>query len=99
MEKKFTLSGDELALAWFAAGHAIIYWKRAGRSAYHRGERMKFEALMKKLDAISDHAYPYHQPADDTIDLEHGKEPIMRLDAATVRKTRAAAKRFNRKYG
>lgn len=89
--ESLTLTGDDLALAEFACAHAINWWKKQGRTAHCRAERLKFEALLRKLAAIGDHAYPYKH--SDDMPLDCGTEPIMRIDRRIVGKTRRSAER------
>ena len=52
---KLSLTNEDLALAWFACGHAASFWKRKGRSKYCKTECAKYEALSLKLDGIIPH--------------------------------------------
>lgn len=95
--RELTLTGNELAIAANACAHAINWVKAQGRSKWWRAERLKFEALNRKLQEISQHAYPYEQSNESPLDF--GDEPIMKVDDCEVSKTRAAAAEFNRLYG
>jgi hypothetical protein len=52
MSAKPKLTDDDLALAWFACGHAASFWKSKGQGAYARKERAKYDALSAKLDRM-----------------------------------------------
>jgi hypothetical protein len=93
-----TLTGDDIALAMEAAALAIRDLKKlpGARRKFIKGRIAEYEALIEKLRAISDQAYPYTPPrSEDEPVPEHGAEEIMKLDARVVRKTRAAALRAN----
>lgn len=94
---KQTLTGNDLARAEGAAALAIAWWEKQApvsrRSAFARKEIAAYRALISKLSAIGDHAYPYEP---DTMPSDCGDDPIMQLDAEVVRETRAAARRARR---
>lgn len=95
-EKKFTLTGNDLALAEAAAMHAISWWKsRKPQSRFARKEIANYEALVQKLSALNQHAYPY-EPTPVGFADDYGDEVLMVSDPAAIRETRAAARRANR---
>lgn len=53
-DKNPDLTIDDLALAWFACGHAAAFWKAKGRGKYAKAERAKYDALSAKLDKMID---------------------------------------------
>lgn len=88
--KAFTLTGNDLALCENGMAHAINFFKAMRpQGAWARKERQKYEALLKKLNAITDHAYPYDN--SDEMPLDVGDEPIMRSDQNAMGSTRARA--------
>lgn len=91
---KHTLTGNDLACAEAAAMHAIRAVERIyGKTAAGRKQSARYKALIEKLSAIVDHAYPY----EGCMPSDTGDDPIMRLDAETVKATRAAARRADRR--
>jgi hypothetical protein len=93
--KKIGLTGNDLATAEFGLMHAISWCKKQGRSAYWRKEIAKYQAVLQKLTAINDHAYPY-EATNDESPAPYGDEKIMRVDPTTIAKTRATARKFNK---
>jgi hypothetical protein len=95
MPKPMTLTGNDLALAQEAAALAIAWAKEKMKgSAYGKGRRLQLTALIKKLDAISQHAYPYEHGC---MPSDCGDDPIMAVDRDVVRETRKAARAANRR--
>lgn len=78
-----TLTGNDLALAAFACGHAINWCKQQGRSQFWKKEIAKYTDLSRKLQAISDTAHPLTTNDEGAV-LEFGGEEIMRLDREVV---------------
>lgn len=87
MEAKLT--GDDLALAESAAQLAMAWWRDKPASDYKKRQMAAYTALIKKLSAINQHAYPYENSDDMPPDI--GGETLMVLDRASVAATRAAA--------
>ena len=90
-----TLTGNDLALAEECAGLAIAWAKEHQKgSAYGKKQRDKYKALIAKLGAIGQYAYPYE---GGCAPLDFGDEPVMAVDRNVVRETRRAARKANRK--
>ena len=87
---KLALTGNEVSLAIEAAQLACAWYREDGRTKWHRDRIAGQKALIAKLTAIGDHAYPYdhHEQMAPTV----GRETIMRLDQRAVAKTRRIAR-------
>lgn len=84
------LTGNDLALAESGAQLAVAWWKnQPGRSAFKRKQIAAYTALIKKLSAINQHAYPYE--SSDNMPLDIGSEVLMRIDEAAILGTRSSA--------
>ena len=86
------LTGNDIAVAEMACGLAVAWWKqRKGGGAYKRDEMAKLKALIAKLSAISQHAYPYVNSDDMPENI--GAETLMAPDRAMMNLTRKEARR------
>ena len=83
------LTGDDVALCVASVQMAMTWWKDKPRTTYRKNELARLNALLSKLNQICDIAYPY-DTADD-MPLSVGSEPIMKMDARVVDKTRERA--------
>lgn len=84
------LTGNEVALAIQGVSHAMNWWKAQPMSGERTKHMTNLRALNKKLNAVSDYAYPY--PSSDDMPPEIGEEIIFRLDGQSVRRSRMRAK-------
>lgn len=88
-----TLTGNDLARAEFACGLAISWWKDQPTSSYKRREIAEYKALLSKLSAISDYAYPLTMDEAGEMVADYGDEPVMRADTAVIGKSQKRLKR------
>lgn len=84
------LTGNDLALAESAAQLAIAWWKEQPRSGFKTKQVAAYKALIGKLSAINQYAYPYE--VSDDMPIDFGSEALMVLDQKAVKATRAAAR-------
>ncbi len=80
---EITLTGNDVALALQAAALADNWYKQQGRNKWTRDRRADLAALVTKLNAIFNLAYPHHH--EDTP-LDCGSEKLLKLDKRELRK-------------
>lgn len=90
-ETRFTLTGNDIALAQEAAAFAINSYERYERpfTDFVIERIAAHKALLSKLNAVSEYAYPYG--SSDDMPADCGDEPIMTIDHAVTAETREIA--------
>jgi hypothetical protein len=93
--KEFTLTGNDLALAQEGLSLAIAWSKKNQKgSGLGKERRSSYSELIKRLDAISQQAYPYDY---DCMPSDCGDDKIMTINRPVVRETRKVARMANRR--
>lgn len=87
-----SLSPNDIALAIFACAHALNWVRKQGRAAYWRKERAKFEALNRKLSALSDRCNPWPPQSRESYYLDEGMsdDPVLMLNFRLLKQRHAA---------
>ena len=91
------LTGNDIALLEQGAGLLVDFFAKTFKGTTMKRERVaSAKAVMAKLSAISEHAYPY-DPAD-AMPLDCGGEVLMVPDRASMRPTRREVRQRCRNY-
>lgn len=90
-ESTVTLTGNDLALASFGVMHMLSWWRSQPDCSFKKKSVAEAEETLRKLDAISNYAYPYQDQRDVPFDC--GGEEIVTVNKTVVMRTREAARR------
>lgn len=87
------LTGNDIARASFGIMHMLTWWRDQPNCSFKTRSVAEAEETLRKLNAVSDFAYPYTNMEDMPLDC--GGEEIVTINRTVVMRTREAARRVS----